>query len=135
MLVLGVVTCNRTEPNSTSEARTLIALTAPKVASSYIHSKIITHQKESKQMHLLHHQDQGSEEGKGHQEHCSVCGRQLMERKGLLHRLTPISNAFVLNGYCLCHSDITDAQQLRPNSSNAPAAVQHDATPQTAPQE
>ena len=44
MLVLGVVTCNRTEPNSTSEARTLIALTAPKVASSYIHS-IINNQK------------------------------------------------------------------------------------------
>lgn len=87
------------------------------------------------QMHIFHHQEQGSDEGKGQREHCAICGRQLLERKGLLHRLTPISNAFVLNGYCLCHSDVTDAQ-MKTSPRKTPTACQHDgATPQTAPQE
>lgn len=38
-----------------------------------------------------------------HPEKCPYCGRQLMARAGLLRRLRPVSNAFVLNGYCLCH--------------------------------
>ncbi len=37
---------------------------------------------------------------------CPHCGRQLMERKGVLRRLKPVSNAFVLHGHCLaCHSE------------------------------
>ena len=28
-----------------------------------------------------------------------------MEKKGLFRRMTPISNAFVVYGNCLCHSD------------------------------
>jgi len=79
-------------------------------------------------MHIFHHQ--GSEEGKGQQEYCAICGRQLMERKGLMHRLTPISNAFVLNGYCLCHSDVTDTQ-LKTSPGNTPSACHPDGgTPQ-----
>ncbi len=43
---------------------------------------------------------------KDHPEKCPKCGRQLMERKGLFRRLTPISNALVVYGNCLaCHSD------------------------------
>lgn len=38
-----------------------------------------------------------------HPEKCQHCGRQLMVRTGILRRLRPVSNAFVLNGYCLCH--------------------------------
>ena len=38
-----------------------------------------------------------------HPEKCPYCGRQLMVRTGLFRRLRPVSNAFVLNGYCLCH--------------------------------
>ena len=38
-----------------------------------------------------------------HLEKCPNCGRQLMIRTGILRRLRPVSNAFVLNGYCLCH--------------------------------
>jgi|SaaInl74LU_5_DNA_1037368.scaffolds.fasta_scaffold47609_1 hypothetical protein len=47
-----------------------------------------------------------TKETKDHPEKCPTCGRQLMERKGLFRRLTPISNAFVVYGNCLaCHSD------------------------------
>ena len=28
-----------------------------------------------------------------------------MERKGIFRRMTPVSNAFVVYGNCLCHSD------------------------------
>jgi hypothetical protein len=89
--------------------------------------------KYSYQMHIFHHQDQGTEEGKGQQEYCAICGRQLMERKGVLHRLTPISNAFVLNGYCLCHSDIT-AEQLNKNPKTLAGCHPDSATPQKRPQ-
>ena len=61
-------------------------------------------------MHLLHHHDKihiGKEDEKhGPDEICPHCGRKLMERRGVLRRLKPISNAFVLNGHCLaCHSE------------------------------
>lgn len=37
---------------------------------------------------------------------CTHCGRQLYERKGMLRRLKPISNAFVVHGNCLaCSSE------------------------------
>mmetsp|Transcript_22098 Transcript_22098/g.46521 ORF Transcript_22098/g.46521 Transcript_22098/m.46521 type:complete len:90 (+) Transcript_22098:167-436(+) len=37
---------------------------------------------------------------------CKHCGRRLMERRGVLRRLKPISNAFVVHGHCLaCHSE------------------------------
>lgn len=59
---------------------------------------------------LLHHRHHGENPNlgktKGHPEKCEKCGRQLMERKGLFRRLTPISNAFVVYGNCLaCHPD------------------------------
>jgi hypothetical protein len=60
-------------------------------------------------MHFIHlPQLHGEKPGetKDHPEKCPKCGRQLMERKGLFRRLTPISNAFVVYGNCLaCHSD------------------------------
>lgn len=38
---------------------------------------------------------------------CPCCGRQLMERQGWLHLrgLKPVSNAYVLHGHCLCHTN------------------------------
>lgn len=56
-------------------------------------------------MQLLHRAKvhDGKEE-EDQPEMCHHCGRKLMERQGWLHlhRLTPISNAFVLHGHCLC---------------------------------
>ena len=64
-------------------------------------------------MHLLHHRqgDDKVQDGKGKQgqdshKKCPHCGRKLMERKGVLRRLKPVSNAFVVHGHCLtCHSE------------------------------
>ena len=58
-------------------------------------------------IHLPHrHEGEKPGETKDHPEKCPTCGRQLMERKGLFRRMTPISNAFVVYGNCLgCHPD------------------------------
>ena len=57
-------------------------------------------------MNLLHGQGDGKVHDHGKEIKCTHCGRQLYERRGLLHRLTPISNAFVVHGNCLaCSSD------------------------------
>ena len=38
---------------------------------------------------------------------CPCCGRRLMERQGWLRlrTLKPVSNAYVLHGHCLCHTN------------------------------
>ena len=59
-------------------------------------------------IHLPHRHggEKTTGEAKDHPEKCPTCGRQLLERKGLFRRLTPISNAFVVYGNCLaCHPD------------------------------
>lgn len=55
--------------------------------------------------HLHHHDGNKHEEDTKHPELCPKCGRKLMERKGIFRRMTPVSNAFVVYGNCLCHSD------------------------------
>lgn len=53
--------------------------------------------------HLPHHKEEDAHPKK--EIKCSHCGRQLMERRGVLRRMKPVSNAFVLYGHCLaCHS-------------------------------
>jgi len=65
---------------------------------------------------LLHHQQKAhlgeEDQAKGSpQISCPHCGRKLMERKGPLHRLKPISNAFVVYGNCLACSGENDAME------------------------
>jgi|Transcript_12445 hypothetical protein len=57
--------------------------------------------------HAHEHHKGGHHHGHPKQEiTCPHCGRQLMERKGVLRRLKPVSNAFVIYGHCMaCHSD------------------------------
>ncbi len=64
-------------------------------------------------MHLLHQKKvhDGGKETKPVTK-CPHCGRQLMERKGIFHRLTPLSNAFVVHGNCLvCHREDATAEE------------------------
>lgn len=54
---------------------------------------------------LQHQSKEGNESHPKKETTCSHCGRQLMERRGVLRRMKPVSNAFVLYGHCLaCHS-------------------------------
>ena len=54
---------------------------------------------------LQHKDKQGHDTPPKTEVTCSHCGRQLMERRGVLRRMKPVSNAFVLHGHCLaCHS-------------------------------
>ena len=68
----------------------------------------------------FHIKDHHNQEEDGPDETCPYCGRQLMERTGILHRLHPISNAFVLNGHCLachekhCHSEAAKQRLAQP---------------------
>mmetsp|Transcript_25824 Transcript_25824/g.46792 ORF Transcript_25824/g.46792 Transcript_25824/m.46792 type:complete len:81 (-) Transcript_25824:53-295(-) len=58
--------------------------------------------------HQVHDDEEDEKQGQHEDSHptkCSHCGRQLMERKGVLRQLKPISNAFVVHGNCLaCHA-------------------------------
>lgn len=65
--------------------------------------------------------NQEEDKHNGPDETCPYCGRKLMERTGILHRLRPISNAFVLNGHCLAchekhcyHSEVTKQRLAQP---------------------
>lgn len=64
--------------------------------------------------HLPHHKD-GRDTQPKKEITCSHCGRQLMERRGVLRRMKPVSNAFVLYGHCLaCHSaHSTEEEEVR----------------------
>ena len=63
---------------------------------------------------LLKHKDKEDTNSHPRKEiKCSHCGRQLMERRGILRRMKPVSNAFVLYGHCLaCHSEHSTEQVL-----------------------
>ena len=63
-------------------------------------------------MHLLPHTKVHEAEEKPAAQKCTHCGRTLMERRGILHRLKPVSNAFVLHGHCLCHT--SEAEKKAP---------------------